>query len=82
MSFLTLAGHLGVPGFTPALASLWTLPSKPPYLMDLVIPVPTQYQASPTFSVPGVCRYGSTDVTYSAVDDEDQHDSVPTVSPR
>jgi hypothetical protein len=40
-SFLHLAGKLGVAGFTPAIGKLPypTLP-KPPYLMDIVVPVP------------------------------------------
>jgi hypothetical protein len=83
-SFLTLAGNLGVTGFSPASTSPWVLPlTKPPYLMNIVVPVPAQYQASPPTSVPRVLRYeyGWPAVTYSAVDDEDQYNAVPTVSP-
>jgi hypothetical protein len=84
-SFIALAGIVGVLGFTSATASPWVLPSpKPPYLMDIVVPVPPQYRASPqTLPAPQVLRYEYEwpDVTYDVADDKDQYDAVPTVSP-
>ena len=62
-SFLALAGALGVIDFTPtttttlpypslASAPPATRPPKPPYLMDIIVPVPPQYQALPTTTRP------------------------------
>jgi hypothetical protein len=83
-TFIALAGIVGVPGFTSATASPWVLPSpKPPYLMDIVVPVPPQF--------PGCCCCVAQPgrpalprdpaVTNGAVDDEDQCNAVPTVGP-
>jgi hypothetical protein len=59
-SFLTLAGKLGVTGFTPAITELPypTLPRpyptlpKPPYLMDIDVPVPRDCRCGGATSLP------------------------------
>jgi hypothetical protein len=59
-SFLTLAGKLGVTGFTPAVTELPypTLPRpylalpKPPYLMDMDVPVPRIRRCGSAMSPP------------------------------
>jgi hypothetical protein len=58
-SFLTLAGTLGVIDVTtttttrpPHPSPVATRPPKPPYLMDIIVPVPPQYRAPTTTTRP------------------------------